>query len=250
MEREKVDQIITILLKVFFSALFLLLCFTVIKFEAEKKPQEEINAILAEKEQKMIAKRLGRPVNRNLPDVWPPKMNKPYPSFDFLNHKGQAFSLETYKGKTIVVSYVDMSSLVSQAQAGAAVIGPFGVTTEIDKVEQTFADIVRANAKDGFTVPHRNIIQIMVLVYAQDGAQAGVVDAERWSAHFGYNDIENVIVAVPQQDLRDETMQDVMTGFQLIDKNQTLRVDSSGISPKHNVRMTLVPLLQKLASRE
>ena len=246
MDRKKVDKVINWSVKILFSLLFLLMVASVMNVELTKKPPEEIKAILEQQKKDMIKAVQGLPLNENIPDPWPPKMNKPYPEIELIDQDGKEFKLSSLKGKVIVLSFIDMSSPVSQAQSGSVLSGAYGFTQEIDKTYDTFDDALRKADGVDFTLPHEDVVEISVIVYTQDGGQASVDDAKSWADHFDLSPEHGEIVAVPKKDIRGEESDKIINGFQLIDKNNILRVDSSGPNPKHNLRMTLAPLLPKL----
>lgn len=245
MEREKVNKIINISLKILFSALFILIFIAVMNIEATKKSDEEIASILQQQMEERAKLAAGKPLNENIPDPWPPKMNKPYPKIGLIDKDGKAFNLSDHKGKVIILNFIDMSSPVSQAQAGSGLAGPYGVTQDVDQYTEPFADTVRKTVED-FSLPNDNVVEINVLVYAQDGAQTTVDDAANWATHFDLEQEQGVIVAIAQKDIRSEESDKIINGFQLIDQNHILRVDASGPEPKHNLKMTLIPMLPKL----
>ncbi|MBV1889194.1 MAG: hypothetical protein KUG67_03010 [Proteobacteria bacterium] len=89
-------------------------------------------------------------------------------------------------------------------------------------------------------------MELKIIVYGTDGAAGSRDDAEQWAEHFRLNEEDNIIVAAPSKDMRSDESQSLVRGFQLLDKNMMLRVDSSGVMPKHNLQMTLAPLVPKL----
>jgi len=249
-ERTLVNKIIAITVKLLFSFLLVLFFISFIHIEATKLPKSEVDAAIERQREGIRTILNGGSLNNSNGEKniaqWPPKMNQQYPDLDLLDKDGRAFKLSDLKGYVIAISYVDMSSLVSQAQAGAGVVGAYGTTKEIDKASQSFSDVVRKNAADGFTLPNDAVLEVYVLVYAQDGSQATLNDAEKWAQHFDLGLSRGVIVAVPQNDMRGSNIQSILAGYQLIDQHMMLRVDSAGPEPKHNLSLTLVPLLSKL----
>ncbi len=250
-DRELVNKIITLSVKILFSALFVLIVLSIIILEGTKKPKTEIDKILADQRQNILMILEGKDVTDKAGsdgmEHWPPKMNQPYPDLELLDRSGRAFRISDLGGYIIVISYIDMSSPVSQAQAGAAVVGAYGGTKEIDKYSESFSQVVRKNAVNGFSLPNDNVLEINVIVYGQDGSQATLNDADSWAKHFDLDLDRGIIVAVPKKDLRGKDVQEILTGYQLVDRHMMLRVDSAGTEPKHNLKMTLVPLLTKLA---
>ena len=248
-ERKTIDKIIRYSIAGLSCFLIVLMFLSVIVFEAKKKPVVERQAIL-DKQLADLKKRVEvKTPNANLPDQWPPKMNDNYPNLALIDQTGQSFKLADLKGKVIVLEYIDMSSPVSQAQSGAGLLGAYGALQEVDEYTETFEDVLRKNPaldQQPLILPHRDLLQVKIIAYTQDGKQASRDDAQFWAEHFGFTKDRNIIVAVAEKDIRDEDVQNLVTGYQLIDKNFNLRVDSAGPAPKHNLKLTFVPLVPKL----
>ncbi|PCI56350.1 MAG: hypothetical protein COB36_06130 [Alphaproteobacteria bacterium] len=225
-----------------------LMFFAFVSIEANKKPDEEIAQILEEQRKMRIILATVSKGNENLPEVWPAKMNVAYPDFELFDQKGEKFLLSSLEGRVIILEYIDISSPVSQAQSGSAAVGVyFGAKSqELNKEAQPFSNVIKKVTNGAFMLPNDNILELKIIVYGADGAPGSRDDAEQWAQHFKIAESENVIVAVPALDMRSEESQSLVRGFQLLDKNLILRVDSSGVMPKHNLEMTLVPLVPKL----
>ncbi len=246
LERKQIDKIIAYASAILVSALIMLVLFSILAVEIKKKPIEERQRIFAEQQKQFDILKSSTTINENLPNPWPPKMNEPYPDIDLIDQNGQEFKLSSLKGKIVIVEFIDMTSPISQAQSGAWLVGAYGRIQEIDKYTETFSDTLRKNTEPSIILPNNNIMQVKIIVYSEDGKQPSRDDAQNWASHFGYTREEGVIVSVARNDIRDIRTQELVTGFQLIDKNQILRVDSAGPTPKHNLKMTLVPLIPKL----
>jgi len=214
--------------------------------EETKKPQEEIDEILANQEKYLFLLSQGKDVNENLPDQWPPKMNQLYPEIELIDQKGQAFRLSDLKGSLLVVEYIDITSPVSQAQSGARSFGVYGAANEFDARSLTFLEYFNKVGGDAVNFENFDVIAVKIIVYGEAGAAGSRDDAQNWADHFGMERDDGVIVAVPSKDLRGEKSDRLIGGYQLIDKNMLLRVDSSGPIPKHNLEMTFMPLFLKL----
>lgn len=245
-ERKIIDKILGYAIAACVSFLMILLFASLIASEFTKKsPAEQEKILLEQRKQFERAIALQRE-NKNLPSIWPPKMNAPYPDIELFDQKGQSFRTSQLAGRIIIIEYVDMSSPISQAQSGAKEKGAFGVMQEVDKLASPFQEALKQTTRKQMPWPHKEVIELKIIVYTQDGDQPSRDDAQNWAEHFGFAKENNVIVAIPKNDLRDIKTQDLVTGFQLVDKNMNLRVDSSGIEPKHNLRLTLMPLFEKL----
>ena len=247
MDRDQVQKYIGYGIKGLFSVLGLLIILTICSLEATKKPVAEIESILAEQTKHLRLSSQGKKLNENLPDTWPPKMNAPYPEIVLYDQDGRIFKLSSLLGKIVVVEYIDINSPVSQAQSGAGLIGAYGSAADVDKFAVSFADAIHKTLGDEFLYPgNEDIIEVKIIVYGEKGATGSRDDAQNWASHFNLRKDQNIIVAVAQKDIRGKESDTLIGGYQLLDKNMLFRVDSSGLMPKHNLTMTLIPLVPKL----
>ncbi len=234
-------------MKLLFAFLIFLFIITVFHVESNKKSPEEIAKMLEDQRKQIELLAKGRPLNENLPSVWPPEMNKEYPDFDLIDQNGRRFNLHALKGKILVVEYIDISSAVSQAQSGADTHGQFGsYDLNLDTFNMPFSDVLKKNALGSLEFPNNDkAVNLKIIVYGESG-QATVDDAQNWAEHFKLSADDGYIVAVAEKDIRDDATKDMIGGYQLVDKSLRLRVNSSGLTPIHGVDMTLIPLFEKL----
>ncbi|MCB1784549.1 MAG: hypothetical protein KDI13_11220 [Alphaproteobacteria bacterium] len=226
--------------KVLFVTLLLLVLLAIAALEATKKPPEEIARMVE-------AAKLSRQNVSNLPRPWPPEMNSGYPDFDLIDQEGTKFSLSALKGRVVLVEYVDMASPISQAAAGAKEKGVFGAENQSFDPYILTPEVFVPKLTDGkVTLPTAKFLIVSILIKNAAGMPATQEDAKNWAAHFGLTKDAFHIVAVPEKDMRGKGTDGLLTGFQLVDKNFLLRVDSAGPMPKHNLDLTLVPMIPKL----
>ncbi len=252
MNSEKIQKYIGYVIKTLFTMLALLMVLSVVHIETNKKSPEEIAKILEDtKELRRALVKKARYGNENLPKPWPAKMNSPYPDMAMFDQEGKEFTLSSLKGRIIVIEFIDISSPKSQAQSGAGLFGPYyaSASSDIDKYTQTFSQVLRKNSASSAMLPNDNVVELKIIVYGENGDAGSRDDAQNWAKHFDLKKSDNVIVAVPKKDIRGNESASLIAGFQLIDKNMLLRVDSSGPSPKHSLAMTFVPLMSKLMNR-
>jgi len=243
MDIEKIQKILNILTRVLVGALIIVVLFSFAVLEANKKPEAEARKILAKK----LRIQYGIEVNDNLPDDWPPSMNIAYPDLALRDSDGKSLSLAGLKGKVLIIENVDMRSPVSQALSGAREIGPFGSPTqEVDPYALPIDQVLKKYTDGNVVLPNPDILVVKIIYYNYEGNQATVEDASKWAEQFRLSRENNVIVAVPEKDYRSEKTQKMIPGFQLLDRALTLRVDSSGPTPKHNLELTFAPLVPKL----
>lgn len=246
--RAKIDKAISYMIRRLIGILIILMLVSVYVLEDNKKSPEEIARIIEERKEMRSILASGGNLNQNLPKIWPPKMNSVYPDLELYDQKGQKFMLSSLAGHVIIVEYIDALSPISQAQSGSATHGLYygAKTQELNRQALPFSDVIKKHTNGAFLLPNDNIFELKIIVYGADATAASRDDAEQWAQHFKLKEADNVIVAVPSKDMRGDESQSLITGFQLLDKNMVLRVDSSGVMPKHNLQMTLVPLVPKL----
>lgn len=250
MNLDKFQTYLNKTITVLFLFLVIAIVVNLMELEKHKKSPEEIKRILEHRRLSLQKLAEGKPLNENIPAIWPPNMNEEYPELPLLNTSGQEFTIAEFKGKVVIMEFIDMSSPVSQAQSGANLLGPFGITKaeDLEKTTETFAETVRRVTSGSIRYPNPDIIHVKVLVRNQFDGQPTLDDADKWIEHFDIErERDNIIVSVPVKDLRDQNTTDTMlTGFQLIDRKGRLRADSSGLAPKHNLDLTLMRLLEGL----
>lgn len=246
MEINQIRKVISFAMLGLFISLILMIAVSILAIESTKKSPKEIAAELEKQKVQMERLAQGKSLNENLPDIWPPKMNQPYPSFDLIDQKGGAFKISDYTGKILIVEYIDMSSPVSQAQSGAGLVGTYGVGGTVDQFALPIEDVLRTETQGVVSLPNDKVMQVKVIVYGESGGQASRDDAQNWAEHFKFTKAEGVIVAVPVKNITGDETNTILGGYQLIDANNFLRVDSSGPIPKHNLKMTFAPMVQKL----
>lgn len=241
---EDIQEVLMIIVKALSVFLIAMLIFSVVAIEVNKKPLEERERMLSEMRTKY---QNATKVNNNLPESWPPKMNRAFPDIELVDQEGVKFLLSDLKGRVIVLELVDMASPLSQAYAGARKKGVYGAPDQkVDDYALPFSDLVEKNTPGKRKVPNQNLVIISFIIKDEQGQQPDLQDAKNWATHFGLSKEAYHIVAINEKDFRGRESDKITPGFQLIDKNLLLRVDSAGPEPKHNLTMTLIPLLDKL----
>lgn len=208
--------------------------------EATKKPPEVRNRILSDiKNYTKIA--------QSLPNPWPPQMNSTYPDFTLFDQEGKYFNISDYRGRILIIEHIDMANPVSHSQSGAATLGPLGIdASKLDPNVTPIETILPALTENKVNVPDPHILYIKIIHYNPTGDRATLADAQAWANHYKLMKSNNYIVAVPKNDTRTTFTSEIIGGYQLVDKAMTLRVDSAGPVPKHDLKLKLIPLVPKL----
>lgn len=173
------------------------------------------------------------------PNPWPPVLEQAYPDLDLMDQDGQTFKLSDLKGKIIIVEPVGMNCAACQAFSGAQYYGAFQnnpVQPELESLERMFPKYAR-----GLKLPHPEIVVVQLLLYDMGMGRPNKTHAKIWAEHFKMEKSYNFFVAVSPLDLRGQASYDLIPGFQLIDQNFILRVDSTGHKPTHNLYTQLLP---------
>lgn len=245
MDKNKIIKYAYYVVYFLLAVLAMLIVVSVMVLEAKKDPDPMVRA-------EAFAKMYGVQMkNPNLPDPWPPKMNKTFPDIALVDQSGVEFKLLDLKGKVLIIEYIDMTSPISQAYSGAKLKGPMG--SEGQKFDESIVlleEIIKKETQGQVVLPHPDIITVKILIYNDSAQQAGPPDAERWAKHFGFTREGGVIVAVPKTDLRDKKTDVLIPGFQLVDKFFNLRVDSAGPNPNHSLTFTFATTLPVLLKAE
>ena len=174
------------------------------------------------------------------PKPWPPELNHPYPDLELIDQNGETFKLSYLKGKVIIIEPIGMNCPACQAFSGANEYGAFQ-NNPVEKYSKSFRKIFPLYAK-GLKLPSKDIIFVQLLLYDMKMGKPTPEDARNWAQHFNIFRKHNHFVAVSPHDLRGPGSFNLIPGFQLIDRNFILRIDSTGHNPKHNLYKHLIPM--------
>lgn len=180
---------------------------------------------------------------------WPPRVGEPFPDIPLIDQNGKAVKIGSFRGKVILVEYIGMNCPACQAFAGAHDKGPLGKVRPqrgVPSIESLFPRYA-----GGASLDDRRIVFVQILLYDLSMGKPTQGDAKRWKRHFRTSGA-NPLVFVPREDLRGSASYKLIPGFQAIDKNFVVRLDSTGHHPQHNLYTELLPavpeLLDELAS--
>ncbi|PCJ99090.1 MAG: hypothetical protein COA45_06510 [Zetaproteobacteria bacterium] len=181
------------------------------------------------------------------PDPWPPILNQAYPDLELIDQDGESFKLSYLKGKVIIIEPIGMNCPACQAFSGAHDYGAFK-NNAIEKHSQSFRKIFPLYAK-GLELPSKDVIFVQLLLYDMRMGKPTPKNAREWARHFKIYKKNNHFVAVSPYDMRSDASFKMIPGFQLIDRNFILRIDSTGHSPKHGLYKHLIPMTPKFVKQ-
>ncbi len=179
---------------------------------------------------------------------WPPVLNQSYPDIELIDQEGEEFKLSYLKGKVIIVEPIGMNCPACQAFSGGHEYGAYR-KNRVEEYSYSFSKIFPLYS-EGLKLPGKDIVFVQLLLYNEYMGKPTPNDARKWAKHFELNKNDNHIVAVSNIDLRGDDSFKLIPGFQLIDKNFVLRIDSTGHNPKHDLYKQLIPMTKKFVDQK
>jgi peroxiredoxin len=178
---------------------------------------------------------------------WPPRLGEPYPDLTLKDPTGREVRLSEFKGRVLLVEPIGIDCPACQAFAGGnrPEVGPFR-TCRPQQGLQSIGEYVEQYG-GGITLDDPRLVYVQLLLY--DWSRTGppsLEDARQWAEHFGEDRRSNQFVLVGDEDLITQASYDMIPGFQLIDADFVLRVDSTGHHPRHNLWSELLPRLGEM----
>lgn len=183
-----------------------------------------------------------------IPKPWPPLIAHSYPDLELIDQEGEPFKLSYLKGKVIVIQPVAMNNSASQGYSGAEDKGSFE-KVNFDSSARSFRKIFTEYTQD-LVLPHPDLVFIQILLYDMEYEAPKPLHAKIWAEHFDLRREHNHFVAVSKHRLGGSYANDMIPGFQLIDRDFILRADSTGDAPYHDLRYELIPMTTKLLSQK
>jgi hypothetical protein len=154
-------------------------------------------------------------------EFWPPRRGERYPNLTLYDHRGQLVSLDSLRGKVILLEPVGMTCEACQSLSGAGKVGCFGqqpAQAGVDALEAYFPRYT-----GGISLSDPRIAYVQVLLYGLDLHAPSPADAKAWAHHFKFDERPNVYVLAGTPELIGSASFAMIPGFQLIDKNFVLR---------------------------
>lgn len=176
--------------------------------------------------------------------AWPPVPGKAYPDLSLLDGSGNVVRLSRFKGKLILLEPIGMTCPACQAFVGAHLKGPLGKVVpqrDLESIAEYFPRYA-----GGIELSDPRIVHVQVLFYNMSMKAPSREDVALWGRHFAEGGPGNAVVLGATPDLLGPSTYDMIPGFQLIDKNFVLRVDSTGHRPRSDLYRELLPMVPRL----
>ncbi len=183
-----------------------------------------------------------------LPETnWPPKIGSEYPNLQLLNADGKSFSLNSLKGKVIIIELSAMSCPATQAFSGAHRFGGFrGISPQpgLPSFEEVFE-----RYSDGLKIKGDPDLAFVQIVFYDMNLKAPAPQELRdWISHFKLSDLKNAYILAAPAALTNVTSRSLIPGFHLLDKKFVLRNDASGTARQPLLFSELIPAVGNLVS--
>ena len=175
--------------------------------------------------------------------AWPPRLDEAFPNLTMIAHNGDTVQIADFRGKVVLVEPIGMTCAACNAFSGANDVGGYSRITpqqnlpSIEKLLPRYADGTKLSTND--------IVLVQVLLYDMKLKAPGAEDAQRWAAHFGFDQRENIYVLSADERYVNRASYDMIPGFFLVDRDGILRFDATGHRPKHNLFTELIPAISR-----
>ena len=174
---------------------------------------------------------------------WPPEKNSAYPDLNLRDQAGRLRKLSEFKGKVILLEPVGMSCPACIAFSGGQQRGPFrGVRPQLnlDSIEHYVREF------GNITLDHPDLVFVQLLLFNENLEPPQPGDVASWAEHFGMYRSPHQVVLGGNSSLANAASQAIVPGFQLIDRNFVLRMDSTGERPADDLYRDLLPAIRRL----
>jgi hypothetical protein len=178
------------------------------------------------------------------PVTWPPRLGEAYPDLVLVDQTGQPVRLSSFKGSVILIEPVGMNCPACQSFAGAHHLGPYeGVAPQegLPSIEELLPRYAQ-----GLSLSDDRLVFVQLLLYSMTMGAPTPDDAREWARHFKADRARNHVVLAGTKELLGPASYNMIPGFQLVDRNFVLQVDSTGHQPRHDLFTELLPTVPRL----
>ncbi len=173
---------------------------------------------------------------------WPPTLGNPYPDIELRDSSGEPVRLSSFKGKVLLIEPIGMSCPACIAFAGGNSDGRGGLDGRpaqggLESIENYVERYAR-----GASLRDPDLVFIHMLLYNDQMRAPTQEDARRWEEHFGVSRPNHFVLYADERFINPASYK-MIPGFQLVDRDFTLRVDATGHTPTHNLWKDLLPTL-------
>jgi hypothetical protein len=180
-------------------------------------------------------------VAQSQPDFeWPPRLHETYPDLKLMDQEGEITRLSDYRGKPILIEPIGMSCPGCQAFCGAHERGGYNGVSPQSGLE-SIDRLVRKHSR--FTLSDSEVVHVHLLLYNLNMQAPHPKEAKDWARHFNRDKSKNQLVMVGIPAMIGDASYNMIPGFQLIDRDFVLKVDSTGHHPRHDLFRQLLPQL-------
>ena len=173
---------------------------------------------------------------------WPPTLGSPYPDVELRNSSGESVRLSSFKGKVLLIEPIGMNCPACIAYAGGNSDGRGGLDgLPAQGGLESIENYVERYAP-GASLSDPDLVFIHMLLYNLQMRAPTQDDARRWEEHFGVSRPNHFVLYGDERFINPASYK-MIPGFQLVDRDFTLRADATGHTPTHNLWKDLLPML-------
>ncbi|MGE3174785.1 MAG: DUF4034 domain-containing protein [Planctomycetota bacterium] len=170
---------------------------------------------------------------------WPPEEGAPYPALEMRTVQGQPFDFASLRGKVVLIETVALGSPGSVGFAGIDRFGTVQAQTGLASLDQLLK-------QHGIDRDDPNLRTVHLLLYDSMSRQPSPENAKRWVEQTGLDRHANAIALLADSRYKRHDTLQMVPGFQLLDRELTLRIDGAGANAPHNLYDHLFPGLAML----
>ncbi|MEM7311819.1 MAG: hypothetical protein AAF497_01580 [Planctomycetota bacterium] len=189
----------------------------------------------------LVSRSTASSLNANVD--WPPRLGQAYPDLTLTDIYGRKVQLSRFRGRTLLIEPIGMACKACQAFAGGHHVGDF-MGMKAQPGLKSFKEYVKVLGK-GVNLNDSRIVSIQVLFFGPNSHRAPTLkEAQAWAQHYGSYSPETIVLFADQGMIRPET-KSIIPGFQLVDRDFTLRCDA-GNAPRQDVYRDLIPMIRQV----
>lgn len=169
---------------------------------------------------------------------WPPKLGMKFPSVALTDHDGRPFSLDSLRGKPVLVEFVAMTCAACQAWSGAHTHGVFeqlAAQQGLKSIEEYYRQFTR-----GLDLFDGQVAFVQLILYDTALKAPSKEALSAWRRHFHFDQHPNVFIVTGGEALCNSESFKRTPGFALLDKEGVMRFEALGHNPRHNLYTELL----------
>jgi hypothetical protein len=185
----------------------------------------------------------------DLAQPWPPVLGQRYPDLELRDLEGRPVMLSSLAGKPLLIELVGMTCAGCQAMLGGNRPGAGGYGGVQPQAGIGSVDEYLATYAKGLVIGDPGFTSVVILLYGIGDGAPEQDDAVAFAQHFALAKVPNQRVLVGDARYIRDDVRARIPGFQIVDKDFTLRSDAAGGGAPHKFWSHSFPTLAELLGR-